>query len=123
MDEPGCCRRKAATEASPTPQSAAAALLVSRPLCGPAGLRGRPVAGSLCLRRLATIRGAADRDAGLQIRWPNDLADRSCGNQFHPDGVPVLEPGGLARLAQGIHAALLRSGRGLGVTRQLEHDP
>src|SRR5262245_52188602 len=66
---------------------------------------------------------SADRYAGLQIRWTNNLTDRRCGHQFDPEVLPVLEPGRLARPAQCVHAALLRSGSGLGEGRQLKDDP
>jgi len=66
---------------------------------------------------------SADRYAGLQIRWTNDLHDRRCGHQFDPEGIPVPEPGSLLRLAQCVQAALLFSGGCFGETREVKDDP
>src|ERR1700761_1069415 len=66
---------------------------------------------------------SADRYAGLQIRWANNLHDRRSGYQFDPEGITVPEPGSLIRLAQCVQAGLLRSGGCLGEARELKDDP
>ena len=53
---------------------------------------------------------SAERYTGLRIRWANRFDQRLGYNQFDPEGVPAPEPGSLARLAQGVHAALFRAG-------------
>src|SRR4030095_14408628 len=66
---------------------------------------------------------SADRYTGLQIRWTNNRQRRLGHDQFDPEGIPAPEIRRRVRLAQFVHAGMLRSGGCFGETRQLKHDP
>src|SRR6056300_686484 len=75
------------------------------------GYRGFYLFTAIRVVALTLIRSlSADRDTGLQVRWPNDLHERRRGHQLDPRGLSVAEPGGLIRCMQCVHAALFGAG-------------
>ena len=87
---------------------------------------GPPLApGALFSSRIRCL--SPYRNAGLSNRRAKLIHANALGGgrdyQFHPDGIRALEIRSLGRLAQGVEAVLLLSGRRAGVTRQFEHDP